>query len=193
MKSIKNIKSVGGVLGYTIALFALMLSAVASADSKAGAGKDNVNDLMTNERLGQLIERFDKEVAGEPGFWQIAYENMELFVITDEKSNRMRIITKVTDAKLLEKEHLYRLMQANFDSALDARYAIAKEGVWSTYLHPLGSLTEKDFYSGLAQVITLAVTFGSSFSSGALQFNGGDSKEQQRQLYESILKKGLQI
>jgi len=188
----KNIKRVGVTLAYVAALLTLMLSVVAIADSKVGSEKDTVNGVMNNERLSQLIERFDKGVAGEIGFWQIEYENMEVFVITDEKANRMRIITKVADAKKLEKEHLYRLMQANFDTALDARYAIAKEGVWSTFLHPLSSLTEQGFYSGLAQVITLSATFGSSFSSGALQFNGGDSKEQQRQLYESILKKGVQ-
>lgn len=173
-------------------LYGILLAIVVAFSMNTKAESSDAN-AMNNERLDQLIKRFDENAAGEKGFWQIAYENMDVFVITDESANRMRIITKVTDAKQLEKEHLYRLMQANFDSALDARYAIAKDGIWSTFLHPLSSLVELDFYSGLAQVITLATTFGSSFSSGALVFNGGDSKEQQRKLYESIVKRGLNI
>ncbi len=31
-------------------------------------------------------------------------------------------------------------MQANFDTALDARYAIAKGALWSTFIHPLSDL-----------------------------------------------------
>ena len=180
MKSTIN-QRINSLLRNITVLFMLMFSVLAMAET----------EIMNNDRLDQLIKRFDQHAAGKPGFWQITYDNMQVLIITDEKANRMRIITQITDVKELTKEHLYRLMQANFDSALDARYAIAKDAIWSTFLHPLGSLTEKDFYSGLAQVITLATTFGSSFSSGALMFNGGDSQEQQRQLYESLLKKGL--
>jgi len=39
-------------------------------------------------------------------------------------------------------------MQANFDSALDARYAIAKGKLWSAFIHPLSELNEEQFFSG---------------------------------------------
>jgi len=83
----------------------------------------------------------------------------------------------------------------NFDSALDARYAIAKGVVWGTYIHPLAVLEEKEFISGVGQVVNLALTFGTSYSSGALIFQGGDSQElqQRRQLIDDLLKKGLEI
>jgi hypothetical protein len=45
----------------------------------------------------------------------------------------------------------------------------------------------------LAQAITAANTFGSTYSSGALIFGSGDSSSQQREYYESILEKGLAI
>ena len=44
------------------------------------------------------------------------------------------------------------------------------------FIHPLGSLSERDFFSGLAQVITLAKTFGTTCSSGALSYGDGDSR-----------------
>jgi hypothetical protein len=85
-------------------------------------------------------------------------------------------------------------MQANFDSALDARYAIAKETLWSAYIHPLSTLSDEDFLSGLGQTVNLVDTFGSSFSSGSSTFIGGDSSGlKEKELIKELLKKGKAI
>lgn len=55
----------------------------------------------------------------------------------------MRIIMPIGDADEIDKESLLRMMQANFDSALDARYAIAQGSLWGVFIHPLGSLIER--------------------------------------------------
>lgn len=144
---------------------------------------------MNNQRLDQLIKKFDHKAQGRPGFWIIQYKGYQAHVITDEKADRMRIIVKIATADKLEREQLYRLMQANFDSALDARYSIAKGIVWSAYIHPLSSLSDKEFIAGLAQTITLAATYGTSFSSGALIFRGGDSQQEREKLYREIIEK----
>ena len=47
-------------------------------------------------------------------------------------------------------------MVANFDTAMDARYAIAQGGLWSTVLHPFAALTDDEFLSGFTQAITVA-------------------------------------
>lgn len=145
---------------------------------------------MDNDRLGELLERLDAEVQGQAGQWLITYTDIPIYVVTDERADRMRIMTPIIDAETVSQALLYRLLQANFDAALDARYAIAQDKVWSTFLHPLSSLTERDFFSGLAQTLVARNTFGTSFSSGALTFGGGDSQEEQRQLYEQIMKDG---
>jgi hypothetical protein len=172
-------------------LSVLFLSFATVATEKTESGLEEMN----NEKLDVLIKRFDAKAKTKvrPGFWQLTHEDMEIYVITDESTNRMRIIVEIADAAQLEKPHLHRLMQANFDSALDARYAIAQESLWSAFIHPLSSLSEHDFFSGLAQVITLARTFGTSFSSGALMFGGGDSQAEQEKLYQLLLKKGLSV
>ena len=95
--------------------------------------------------------------------------------------------------KDVEDDELLRLMQANFDSALDARYCIANGIIWSAFIHPLSILSDEELLSGLAQAITAAASFGSTYSSGALIFKGGDSGEEQRKYYESIIEKGLAI
>lgn len=146
--------------------------------------------VMNNKRLDELIKRIDKQPEGQLGRWVMRYESIQLYVVTDEKADRMRIITAIAPAKDLEPELLYRLMQSNFDSALDARYAIAKDVLWSAFIHPLASLTDKDFFSGLAQTIMLVATYGSTYTSGALTFGGGDSQTEQQRYYEDIIKKG---
>jgi hypothetical protein len=65
--------------------------------------------------------------------------------------------------------------------------------VWSAFIHPLSPLSDEEFIAGLAQALTVATTFGSTYSFGVLIFRGGDSDEKQRDYYESIFEKGLAI
>lgn len=149
---------------------------------------------MNNARLDKLIRRLDNNPEGRLGFWKFTIEGRQVNVITDEKADRMRIISPIAKSEELERDRLYRLMQANFDSALDARYSVAQNILWSTFIHPLSSLEDKEFLSALGQVLNLASTYGSSYSSGALVFRGGDSEElRQRELIDKLMKKGLDI
>jgi hypothetical protein len=79
---------------------------------------------------------------------------------------------------------MQRLMQANFDTALDARYAVAQNLVWGAFLHPLDTLTQRDFAAGILQTHAVGETFGTTFSSGAISYGGGDSNT----IYEEQLK-----
>ena len=82
-------------------------------------------------------------------------------------------------------------MQANFDSALDARYSIAKDIIWGAFIHPLQELKDEEFLSGVGQAVNLALTYGEAYSSGGLIFGGGDSQSlRQRELIDRLLEKG---
>jgi len=155
---------------------------------------DDVNKPMTNERLDQIIRHLVKDVEGRLGFWSFAIDNVQVQVVTDAKANRMRIMSPIVKSSELKEEQLYRLMQANFDTALDARYAIAKGILWSTYIHPLAELTTEQFTVSLGQTVNSVVTYGSTFSSGLLSFGGGDSQSILRhRLIEELRKKGQEI
>ena len=67
------------------------------------------------------------------------------------------------------------LLAANFDRALDARYAVARGYVWSVFIHPLSLLTDAQFIDGVSQVVTLADTYGTSYTSTDLVFQGGQN------------------
>jgi hypothetical protein len=144
---------------------------------------------MNNERLGAIIQRIDENAKGRPGYWQARVGERTIIVITDEKADRMRVISPIAKADELDQKLMFRILQANFDTALDARYSIAKGVLWSLYLHPLSSLSDKQFLTGVGQVVNLAESFGSTFSSGGISFGGGDSNK----LIQDLLDRGLSI
>lgn len=149
---------------------------------------------MTNARIAELLARLDADAVGGDGHWRLVLGERAVMVITDAQADRMRIIVPVTAADALEPELLMRLMQANFDTALDARYAIARGTLWSAFIHPLSTLGDEAFLLGLGQAVNLANTFGSSYSSGVLMFGGGDSRGlREKELLEELVEKGLAI
>jgi hypothetical protein len=174
--------------------FVLFLSVWLSnaiAESEKGPPSSSA---MNNQRLQTLISRIDKNAERDGGIWQLTIASLPVTVITDEKANRMRIISPVAEINGIEPKALYRMMQANFDSALDARYSIAKGVIWSAYIHPLAELTDEQFLQGVGQVVNLVSTYGSSYSSGLLVFGGGDSQAlRRRELINELLEKGLAI
>ena len=170
---------------------------VQAADSKANPDsslRGSASKQMNNARLAELIKRIDEGAKGDPGYWQLTVEGRRVLVITDEKADRMRVIAPIMASDELTQPQLYRIMQANFDSALDARYAVAKEVLWSAFIHPLSSLSDREFLVGVGQVVNLVSNYGSSYSSGALIFRGGDSNGlEKRKVIDDLLEKGLSV
>ncbi len=146
---------------------------------------------MTNERLQQILQRIDPEFTGSPGLWQIQVENIPVRVITDTNADRMRIVAPIRKAEELSPQEMLRILQANYDTTLDARYAVGQGVLWSTFVHPLSSLTDRDFVSGLGQTVNIVLTYGKTYSSGTFTFGGGDSGEIiERQLIDELMKRG---
>lgn len=179
----------------TVSAISLLLMAGWSAYAAvAGEPQPLESSEMNNVRLHQIIQRLDAEARGEDGYWVLRVEDLEVTVITDEQADRMRILVPIAAVADLQEGVLSRMLQANFDTALDARYAIAKDIVWAVYIHPLRPLQDGEFLSGIGQTVNLALTFGESYSSGALVFRGGDSAGiQRRQLIERLLEEGSAI
>ena len=129
------------------------------------------------DMIDKALKEIDDTITRDGNSWQFQLEDTQVLVVTDPIAERMRIMVPIIQAEALNVDILARLMQANFDSALDARYAIANGLLWGTYIHPLTSLSEEQFLSGLGQTLSIVQTFGTSFSSGAVVFGGGDSQD----------------
>ena len=148
-----------------------------SSKSKTPATESSVNSAtvvpMTNDRLDGLIRQTSKTVKGEAGYWQIKIGGRDVLVITDARHNRMRIMSPVAAQDQLDKAELIRLLEANFGSALDSKYALRDQTLWSVFTHPLAELTDEQFLDCMAQVANLADNFGRSYASSNLTFGGG--------------------
>jgi len=127
---------------------------------------------MNNERLQSTITEIADSIQGELGMWEIYVQGVPMLCITDEGHNRMRIISPISEINNLKKGQLKACMEANFHSALDVKYAISDEIIWSVYIHPLKELSEDQVKDAVIQVWNAAQTFGSSYSSTNLVFPG---------------------
>ncbi len=150
---------------------------------------------MTIKKMGAIIALLDKKAKSlRSGFWQFTIEKNTVIVVTDPKANRMRIMVPIRPAEGLKLEEFERITQANFDTALDSRYAIAQKLLWSVYIHPLSELYPRQFIKGIGQTVNLALSYGKTYNSGLLTYGGGDSRGiLRRQLIDRLLKQGIPI
>lgn len=177
--------------GSFLRAFAMVFTFLTFACSAQDSGNET-RDAMTNERLAEIVNRLDENAEGHEGFWQFSFDGVPLLLVIDARADRMRVISPIGDfaQEDLAPELLFRMLQANFDTTLDARYGYAQGKLWSVYIHPLSPLTDQQFLSGIGQTINLVKTFGSTYNSGALSFGGGDSQEQNRKLFEELQRRG---
>lgn len=144
-------------------------------------------------RIREAVRRIDPAATMSEAGAEFSVNGIGLLLVYDINADRMRVIAPVAEAGALTAEELTRLMQANFDSALDARYALAKGYLWAAFLHPLSTLDGAGFGAGVAQTVNLVTTYGTSYNSGVHVFGGGDSLEEQQELIEDLEKKGQEI
>ena len=100
---------------------------------------------------------------------------LAIFLIVDEDANRMRLVSPVIEESKVEEAELKTLMEANFDRALDAKYAISNGVLWSVYAHPLRELYKDQLIDALNQVRALVYNYGTTYSSTTMVFGGGDN------------------
>ena len=132
---------------------------------------------MTTSAIGKLLDSYLTELEGEDGFWRGMREEVQIFVLSDDSHDRMRIMAPIGELKDLEAGVLQMLLEANYDRALDAKYALRGKEVWSVSVHPLATLAPDDFASFLDQVVRLVKNTGSTYASSDLVFGAGRSAD----------------
>jgi len=143
---------------------------------------------MTNEKMEQIIEKEVDNLKGETGNWTMEYGNTPVIIITDEKANRMRVFAPVIAQKDMKLGAMEKLLEANFHSALDAKYCLYDGVVISIFTHPLKELTEEQFIDAMRQVVILTTTYGTTYSSTDMIFGGGFEKKEKPKVKEGTTK-----
>jgi len=125
---------------------------------------------MTTSAMGKLLESYLTELEGENGFWRGSRDDVPVFVFSDDEHDRMRLMAPIGVVEELDSELLHVLLQANYDRALDARYAMRNKELWAVVVHPLATLATDDLPSLFDQVVMLVKNTGTTFSSTELVF-----------------------
>jgi hypothetical protein len=147
----------------------ISVTAIACSHSGAAASQPAIRGTDT-----RMLEAFVRSVApdfkGQAGHWTLRRDEIEIAVVADAPHDRMRVLAPVGDTSKLAAADLVTLLDANFDRALDAKYATRQGVVWAVYVHPLSSLKREEFESAVKQVAALRKNFGTTFSSTNLVF-----------------------
>jgi len=125
---------------------------------------------MRQTSLERIVKTMATSSNGENGLVEFKFNEVRMFLISDVKHNRMRIVAPVADYLKLTREQLDLIMQSNYHKALDARYAMSENLLYSAFIHPLAELNEAQVRSAVQQVANLALSFGTAYSSGGLSF-----------------------
>jgi len=125
---------------------------------------------MTTAAISKLIESYLTELEGRHGFWRGMREQVPVYVFCDDSNDRMRLMAPVGELRELDPAVLQVLLQANYDRALDAKYALRGLEVWAVSVHPLATLAPDDFASFLEQVVKLVKNTGTTYASSDLVF-----------------------
>lgn len=133
---------------------------------------------MNSHKLSALITQVADTVLTNGNSIQFSYKQRPLYCIYDENANRMRIISPIIETINLEEEQLLNALVANFHSALDVKYALSDEIMWSVFIHPLKELNNHQVLDAIEQVHAASITFGSTYSSTNLVFPGNTKKKE---------------
>ncbi len=142
------------------------------------AGGNIFSQQMTSERLIEIIEQEADTIVVNNNQVRFLLNDAILICIYDENANRMRIISPIVELEKLEEDEVLNALVANFHSALDVKYALSDEMIWSVYTHPLKELSEHQVIDAIQQVYAAALTFGKTYSSTNLIFPGNTKKKE---------------
>lgn len=127
---------------------------------------------MNQYSMEKIVKEMAIESKGEKGVVEFNFNNIRMYLISDVKHNRMRILAPVEEYKNLSAEHRTAVLNSNFHLSLDARYAVSNDILYSVYVHPLAQLNDEQVRSAVKQVANLALSFGNQYTSGVLNYGG---------------------
>ncbi|MFM7230553.1 MAG: type III secretion system chaperone [bacterium] len=115
--------------------------------------------------MARIVDAYLTRLEGEPGFWRGVRNDVPVFVFSDDRRDRMRIMAPIGVVDEPDADLFHVLLQANFGRAVDARYAMRGKEIWAVVVHPLATLAPDDLPSLFDQVVNLVRNTGTTFAS----------------------------
>jgi hypothetical protein len=155
-----------------IALWIAMATGCAGLSPSDGEDSPAADVAMDQSRVERIFAEQVEAITGPPGAIHTVADGVQLYCISDPANDRMRLVVPIAQASSLDPRLLDVMMRANFHTTLDSRYAISEDVVFAVFLHPISSLSPELLRSAMKQVVSLAKTFGTSFSGGGPVYPG---------------------
>lgn len=130
-----------------------------------------IGQNMTVKELHKIIRKKTNIREHNDDIWNVEYKDFPVMIVADNKANRMRILSPIVPRNAVNERLLEKLLEANFHSALDAKYCIWEGVIISIFTHPLKELNKERIVDAIQQVVRLSETFGTTFSSTDLNFD----------------------
>lgn len=121
-------------------------------------------------RLRRWIRRHTQVTAKRP--LTFLYNGVEMVCYYDILANRMRIMVGLEPASQMDATKQTELLEDQYDSLTDVRFALKDGWLKVVFLHPLESLTEKDLLHALRELALVKQT-----GTGQLRFVGERQEE----------------
>ena len=112
---------------------------------------------MKTAEISTILERlFNSEDINHDAeeAWQVKNSQIHLLVILSEDGSWLRLLSPIATASEAQ-SLLPQLLEDNFDTTLEVRYALNQNVLWGVYHHRLASLTAEDLESAIASIVTL--------------------------------------
>lgn len=161
-------------LAHSLVLFAFVVCLAGCATFSAGpsseADIESGDGGMSPSRLELIFASQVPAIEGPTGAIRTQIDGLNVWLITDPDNDRMQILAPIAVIEGIDRRIMNVLLEANFHNTLDARYAVSEGAIYAVYLHQISSLTPEQIESALRQIVSLAKTFGTSFSAGPPRF-----------------------
>ena len=118
---------------------------------------------MTPDQVEALLQsRFDRvDLVGDR--FEVSVGRLRLVVMAHEDTDRLRVMVPVAAVDHPDATTFRRLLEANFITTLDARYAVYSDVLWALFLAPLSAVTEHLLDAAVTEVLQLARNTGTSY------------------------------
>ena len=125
---------------------------------------------MNPEEISNILrDLFGENVeTPAPTSWQVQTSKFRLLVLLSDDGSWLRILLPLADAQ--EAQPFFdKLLEANFDTTLETRYAIHQNVLWGVFQHNCATLTAPDFSAAIARLLALQERGLSDFFGGLIE------------------------
>lgn len=111
--------------------------------------------MKPEEITNKLTELFGGAVqTTQLGMWQVETPEFRLLVLLSEDYSWLRALIPIAPAQEVQ-PFLEQLLEANFDTTQEVRYALNQNVLWGVFQHNCATLAPQDFSAAIARLITL--------------------------------------